>query len=650
MSNSDTSIEINQDASEAQLILAPHAEIRVEHILHVISENGICFGIDVHAVQNACTPCNTEKSIIIARGQNARNSLSPQLESTLDLQKSTLVNAGQFIGTMSEYNQGSVGMNVLGHTIPFEDTDSTLPLGNGLEMRQHEIYASIDGYLFQDKVGVWRVSSELRSPIELSIIELELSDDLFTAHITLKAHQWLQPAVVLQAIQDTKISFGFIPEALKSVVEPQAEERHILIAQGQLPHNGTDARVETYIDDSISYTIGKNGRVDFKSASIFKNISAHCELAQCHPATQGIAGMDIRGNKIEAQNGNDIDIGDFIDEGAIVSNDNADLIIAEHDGIFNVNAQGQIGVLQLLIIDGDVDMQIGNIETPYPIIIKGDIKSGFVVKSGSDILVEGLIEDSRVTALGNISVNKGILPGNERIKARGDLAALYIRERTVKARSIIISKSIRRSTVFATGDLHAQELLGGSTIVAELLEVETLGSETGHRTEITVGVDPYIKSLLDTLNEEYHNMHTESERLQPLVESTSKRASDLGKKFKLLQEEKQDKNYLLQLGRQAQRAVEESKRMHNDLRYARQKKKVLSAQIDTYTQELSKKENISRIVIHGCAWAPTMMHIGSQARYRIDSPIEKATIFLNSNGKITLTRASDSQNSQGASE
>ncbi|NRA40638.1 MAG: DUF342 domain-containing protein [Planctomycetes bacterium] len=642
MTTDEITIELKEHAEEAVLLLPAQSDINKEDILQKISAQKICFGLDAAAILAACTACNTDQRIIIAQGQKALDSTPSLLISALDIEGDTLVTEGQLIGELSNYIKGTAGMNVLGQAIPPASCDTMMPIGSGLEIRHHQIYASIDGNLYKDKENIWHVSTEYASPIELTLIELDLSDDLFLASITLQANEWINPSVLLAAIQNKNVIFGFIQEALENVSEPNTAIRTITVAQGQLPIDGSDAYLEKFIDDSVKFTIAQDGSIDFKSASVFKNIQSGTELARLHAPGEPVAGMDILGNKIEAQSGAELAMENLISEGACLSGTDSSIIVAERDGIYNNNPQGQIGILQLLVIDGNVDMKVGNIETPYPVIIKGDIKSGYIVKSGSDISVEGIIEDSKVTAAGNITVSKGIIPGKERIKARGDLAALYIREREVKARSILVNKSIRRSNIFATGDLHAQELLGGSAIVAETIEVETLGSETGHRTEVTVGVDPYLKSLLNTLIETYHEMNEEAEKLEPLVESTNQRAHDLGKKFKLLRDEKQDKNYLASIAQQAKRALDESNRIRDDLRYALQKKKVLSGKIHTINEKLRAKEHNSRILIHGTAWAPTTMHIGSDASYRIESPIEKATIYLNKDGKIKLARESES--------
>ena len=58
------------------------------------------------------------------------------------------------------------------------------------------------------------------------------------------------------------------------------------------------------------------------------------------------------------------------------------------------------------------------------------------MKSSCDIQVDGSIEDARVSAQGNLQVKGGILPGQNRVKAHGDVHARFIEQREIKSRSV----------------------------------------------------------------------------------------------------------------------------------------------------------------------------------------------------------------------
>ena len=178
------------------------------------------------------------------------------------------------------------------------------------------------------------------------------------------------------------------------------------------------------------------------------------------------------------------------------------------------HAQREFQVQPQLVIEGDVDLKSGNIDTALSVMVKGDIKAGFTVKSGADIVVMGVVEDARISARGNISVRGGILPGRERVKAHGNLVARYITGREVKGRDIEVAGSVRFSRVLATGAVTAKEIIAGRLIAAGSLACEVLGSPEGSRTQVQVGIDPYEEALYMAAQQEQGRHAREVVRLK----------------------------------------------------------------------------------------------------------------------------------------
>ena len=636
--NSELTLEIDEHGLNASLIIPAHYTPQLEEISQLVADKGICFGLIASAIQEACAACNTEKRIVIAKGLSAQELSASPIQTDFDLEKETPVEAGQYIGYLTQQTPNANGMNVFGEKITAAKKNAFTCLGPGLEIRQHQIYATIDGILAVDGDGCWQiVDQEADQGVEINAITITTCPDYMRAYINLDKHEYVAPGTLSQEVQKQKISYGLRESGIRQAINARPLSREITITEGLYPKNGEPAYLEYLIDDKIHFQTKPDGSVDFKAGSLYKSVSAGTPLAMLHPATKGKAGMDIRGNKLEAKDGAEKDIEDFIDEGAAQSPDNPQLIIAAQDGIFNRAQSGKVGVLACLIINGNVDMGVGNIETPYPVIIKGDIKEGFNVKSGSDITVEGVIEDARVSANGNLIVNKGILPGKNRIKAQGDIAALYIREREIKARNLIVSKGIRRSIIHATGDISAQEILGGETYAANTVHVEELGSPSNHRTKVSVGLDPYLNALKKECQQRVSELFEKSKTLNTQVNSTSQRASELVKKFTLLREEKgQSASYLEQLRQQTKRAAEEHTRLSAEYRTALRDINTLNKDIENYDEQMREMVVHSSIEISGTVYAPCEVHIGQHAHYRIDGPISNLAFILNSKEEIQI--------------
>lgn len=633
-------ISISEDQLQAHLHVPANYQSELTQIASMVSEQGICFGLKPDAIQSACELCNTERSICIAEGQAANISLGSGLRNAI-LSEQRAVEVGEYLGDfLSCHASNTDGIDVFGKRIVVSQKNNLLCVGDGIEVRSHKMYATRAGIFIVDANMCYQVTDSIvESAVAVKDIQIELSTDNMEAYINLSAREYAESADLAKAVQSSKISFGLQQSGLHDAIAAVDSDRSIIIACGKDPENGKDASLEYFIDDRLTFTKDANGNLDFKSASMHKSVKKGTLLARLHPATHGIRGMDILGNRIEAKDGNDKEISEFIEEGATQSPDDPMLIIAERDGIYQKSIGGSIGVLECLEINGDVDLSVGNIDTPYPVIIHGDIKAGFQVKSGSDITIDGLIEDARVSAGGNITVAKGVLPGRNRIKARGDIAALYIRERETKARCVLVSKNIRRSQVYANQDVEAQEILGGEVHAGQKIVVEKLGSDSGHRTEVKAGIDPYINNLLEEAIEEHKFHFQEAKKLEPQVESTSKRAQDLGKKFKSLASSgQQNPDYLEQLRKQAKRALDESVKISETYRAAIHKQRIIGQNIELYQQQLHEQQNQSCIEITDTVFPPVKIQIGPDAHYRVQAPITNLTFILDRKGEIQLIR------------
>ena len=641
-------ISVSDDKLTAWLFVPANSQPEIAHIAHLVSEHGICFGLKSEAIQEACALCNTDRDICIAEGQKPSESQSSTVRKAINSEQQK-VKQGDYLGELVDNSTGNIdGIDVFGKRVPASRKNAMLCLGEGVEIANHKIYAARDGIFLVDSHNCYKVIDECtETAIAVSNIEVLVSEDRMQAHITLQESEYVESPQLAQAVQAANISFGLRNSGLHDAITAVQTERSITIAKGSPPKHGDNAYLEYFIDDRLTFAKDENGNFDFKASSLHKSVKKGAILARLHPASKGTAGMDILGNRIDCKDGQDKEAEEFLNEGTAISSEDPMLIIADRDGIYQKDGSGSVGVLELLEINGDVDMSVGNIETPYPVIVHGDIKEGFQVKSGSDITVDGLIEDARVSAGGNITVAKGILPGQNRVKARGDIAALYIRERESKAHSVYVSKSIRRASIFANADVTAAEILGGEVHAGCKIEVERLGTDSGHRTEAKVGIDPYINSLLLTAKEEHKAQHEIAKRLEPQVESTSKRAQDLGHKFKSLASSgQQNASYLEQLRKQAKRALDESVKLSDEYRAACHQLNIIAQNIALYQEQLRELQGQSSIEISDTVFPPVKIQIGPDAHYKVQAPITNLSFILDKKGDIQLVRHRSDQSEQ----
>lgn len=335
-------------------------------------------------------------------------------------------------------------------------------------------------------------------------------------------------------LAESKIVFGLDVAAFREILLHSSEtERHIVVAKGRAPKPGKDAWIESIHDDSTKLHVQKDGSVDYHEGHLVQEVKQDQVLLTLHPPEPGTDGMDVRGKVLPAPKPKVLDLASKAGEGTTISPDGLSLIALTPGLIIN-RKDGRLEVRRLLIIDGDVDFKIGNIETEYPVHIKGDIKAGFKVKSTGTIIVEGSIEDARVSAQGNLQVKGGILPGKERVKAHGDMSARFVWDRTLKARSIMVKTSILRSDVNALGFITADEINGGRAVAAEDITVKTLGAEAEVPTSVCTGVDPMRQALYDQAISERERLTRDFEAVKLRADSAAAHATDAGKRARRL--------------------------------------------------------------------------------------------------------------------
>src|SRR5690606_6960805 len=131
-------------------------------------------------------------------------------------------------------------------------------------------------------------------------------------------------------------------------------------------------------------------------------------------------------------------------------------------GQFQAHADGVVcfenGVLTLqnvLLHEGDVSMATGNIDFDGPVEVTGNVDAGASVHAGGDLVIRGQIRRGTVTAEGSISVEQGIVTGEEAfIRAKGDIRAEFIENsRVVCQGSLFVEKSILHGNVLVGQDI-----------------------------------------------------------------------------------------------------------------------------------------------------------------------------------------------------
>lgn len=340
---------------------------------------------------------------------------------------------------------------------------------------------------------------------------VEISDDEMSAKLTVvppqsdsgqfstidDVREVLNRRNVVYGIDETRMSEVAAKLTQLTSSKNISEPIEIEIAFGTPVTNGEDARVE-YLYKKTEETEKQapvleeteDGRVDYRAVHKIDNILKGTVLARKIPPTKGVSGMTVTGKAIEAKDGQDIDV--QAGKGVVVSPENKDEWIADSDGQVIVK-DNKISVMALYEIPGDVNLSTGNLDFIGTVIVRGDIKDGFKVFAGEDLIVNGVVEGAELKCGGKLTIVGGV-SGNDKgkIVCQSDANIKYIRNSIVEVGgNLSTSQAIMHSKVTVGGKVTVAGkkgvVVGGQVIAGIEVNAASMGSNFATPTEIIVG-------------------------------------------------------------------------------------------------------------------------------------------------------------------
>lgn len=344
--------------------------------------------------------------------------------------------------------------------------------------------------------------------IEDTVLELEISKDHMKAYISVappKNGKMITLEEVLEELQNAGVVHGIDETKISEVLNKGPYYSKVLVAAGTSPQTGENGRIIYHFDTKkeLKPRVSQNGTVDFHNLDLVTNVTKGQLLAQIIPPTKGISGKTILGKVIPARDGKEARV--VLGKGVFASQDGLQ-IYSDINGQPNL-LEGKLSVLSVFDIKGDVGPATGNIDFLGTVIVRGSVKSGFMIKAEGDIEVEGTVEDSVLEAQGNILLKRGMQGrGKGEIRAGKNVLARYIENTQVEAgQDIVISEAAMHSILLAGRKVEITGrkglLVGGVCRAGEELVAKTIGSPMATYTEIEVGTRPDMKNRCLEIND-----------------------------------------------------------------------------------------------------------------------------------------------------
>lgn len=525
-------VKVTPDGMQAYLILSEppgnrNSETWINDIHETLKKSGVVRGIDEGAIRQAVETALAKDEfplqVKVAGGKKAEPGVNGWIRFSFELggkdpsaiaeqRKShvvteqtltrPLVRAGEILAVIEPPQRGVDGYTVLGATLTAGPlTEAHLKAGSGVQ-------ALNDGRTFvvaPDMVGyVDYVEGALLVQVLISV-----SPDAMEAQLTVHPFSGtgtpLDVGDVERWLTQHGVTCGICREGVDAAVahsrRPDVPIRSFVVAQGEPPEAGEDARIELLFQKEplAGQAADTEGRIDYWERGFLHRVNEGDLLARKTPPTPGKAGRDVRGRMIAPVAGKDIAL-EATGE-AVLSEDGLECR-AGKAGVAVVVAPAKIGVFQEYTVPGDVDFTTGNLHMDGSLTIQGWIRTGFRVSATGDVVVYGGVESAVLEMDANLVVKGGITGGDQgNVRTRGCISARFIENARIEAGGdVTVVDGILSSRVTAHGRVIATAgkgcITGGVVQAVKGIEVNELGSRAAQQTIVDVGLDAEARAKL----------------------------------------------------------------------------------------------------------------------------------------------------------
>ncbi|MBA3015099.1 MAG: FapA family protein [Proteobacteria bacterium] len=425
------------------------------------------------------------------------------------------VSSGTVLFSVCQNSAAKSGMNVMGEIIdPDEDF---LPVA-GDNVRHNEatgVYeAALYGYLVceEDTISVlppiW-ISPDRRSAYYVNCTQIgspvyPSSDDLLHCLSQLNVQEQTIRKNIIKKLTD-RFAQGQLLSA-----------KSVKIAEAIAPRPGRNARYDFFVDiGEMVGPIRSDGTFDLCSRNSVVLVVLGDLIAEKTTVTKGVDGFDVFGEVLKAEDGIDQHVA-FDDVVRVEEREGQIFYYAQKNGNIRFSLN-KLTIADVYIINGNVDVNTGNIDRQEDLLIKGSVLAGFMVRSKGSIDIAGSIYNGAKVLAGNdITVGEGIIGIDTRVVVLGNLTVVYVQEAEiiVKGDATVLGY-IYNAVVRANGTItvvsdpqhgrRSGRIISGLTCSSKAIVVSKAGHPSRSGTVIAIHPDPEHTGQMKKLEEEGRN-------------------------------------------------------------------------------------------------------------------------------------------------
>ena len=287
-----------------------------------------------------------------------------------------------------------------------------------------------------------------------------------------------------------------------------------LLTEGKAPMHGKNAVVKLAVTvEKIAGREDETGKIDYRERKTVHNVLLGDLIATYEPPQEPIPGKDIFDKSIQPKKFN---IPTYTMGKNLVLKQETGEITAGINGMLQITEDKTINISSQQIINGDVDLNTGNLDVNGDLLIEGNILPGFSIKASGDIEVKGNVEESSVDCKGNLLVHGGIVGSDaSKIIVEKNCQIGFVRNGNLQVKGDIkISQFVMNSNIISNGCLSAVEnkgsILGGTVCTANGIEILVSGNRNALKTELITGINSdrerRLRELADLMNTSKENI------------------------------------------------------------------------------------------------------------------------------------------------
>ncbi len=453
-------------------------------------------------------------------------------------------------------------------------------------------------------------------------IRVTMTKDRLSAMVIIKAPDESEPDItpeeLAQALTDAGVVNGINQDLLVTSLFEKQYDTPITIAKGVPAQKGLDTAFEYLFETEhkCQPQEDEDGRINYRDMNYIQNTTKDTVLVRATPPTEGVPGKGVDGKEIAAPRGRKIPL--EVGDGTVISEDGSELL-AKVDGAI-LFSHGKVSVRDVMVIKGDLDYSVGNIDAVGSVKITGKVFTGFTLNVGGDLEISDNVEDCTINCKGNILVRGGFFGSGEGIMhADGDITLKHAQgQKITSGGTITVGGELINCHVTAKENVLVKgkkgKIVGGEINAGKQIRASVIGSEAGTATVLTVAYDA-------KLMREYHEAVHEKQRLEADQERVKESLTSLYRlqlDGKLTPQQTQVLQKLDDFNKGVPQAVERLEQKMTEL------------------EEKMKELRDAKIIVEGTLYAGVKAHIGVLAR-EIEEDV-KACLLTGDGSRVEMSR------------